>query len=252
MSARFSDFDPESSRIPVKHIPGRRKYFSKAPDSVNSWCDPMVTPCFLSISQRRSESCRAISRSWVDMNIVFSSLCAIEARRRMISTLLGKSRKAVGSSRNITGVDWASALAIITFWRSPSLRLLASLWRRSSIPTKAIARSTASRSSAVRRPQKPVYGARPRPTKVSTSIFSTSVRSVSTTPTVLASSRPRRSCRGRPSTLTSPERGGRNPDRVRRRVDFPAPLGPRKEVSSPAYSEAVRSRVTSLSSRPAR
>ena len=54
--------------------------------------------------------------------------------------MLVKSRKAVGSSSSITGVCCASALAIMAFCLSPSLRL-ATLRRASSpMPTVAMAR----------------------------------------------------------------------------------------------------------------
>ena len=38
-----------------------------------------------------------------------------------------------------------------------------------------------------------------------------------------------------------PERGGIKAERVRRRVDFPAPLTPSKQVSSPLFKQAVKS-----------
>ena len=116
----------------------------------------MAMPLARSMSQILSAIWSASSRSWVDMKTVFWSVCVRLWSSCMTSTLLGKSRKAVGSSRKMMGVSCASALAIITFCRSPSLRVCTMRWVSGSMRTRAMASCTILRSLSLSVPQKPV------------------------------------------------------------------------------------------------
>ena len=137
-------------------IPLREKKLLNVPFSDKSSGVPIVTPFSLSIIQTLSAICKASSKSWVLMKIVFPVSRDNRCNSCIISTLLGKSRKAVGSSRKITGVSCANALAIITFCFSPSLNVCIIRPVSTSIPTPAIARETISLSPFFNTPQKPV------------------------------------------------------------------------------------------------
>lgn len=103
---------------------------------VPTWSTPS------SSSQRRSATCKACSISWVERRMVLLSLWANWRNSCIMLTLLGKSRKAVGSSRNITGVCCANAFAIIVFCRSPSLSVWMSRDFSGVMPTMAMASLT--------------------------------------------------------------------------------------------------------------
>ena len=72
--------------------------------------------------------------------VVYGSGCAEFSK---FHNRAGRSRKAVGSSRMITGVSCANALAIITFCRSPSLSSCSGFFRRWLTPVRSTAASMA-------------------------------------------------------------------------------------------------------------
>ena len=201
---------------------------------------------FLSISHTSSANCRAILTSWVDRKIIFPVALANDFSSLIISTLLGKSRKAVGSSRYITGVCRANALAIITFCRSPSLSVSIIRWAKAVIPTISNASSTIRLSSVPKVPQKPVYGERPRATISLAVMFCISGFAVSTTPMSRANSLSPYSEMSLLSMKMFPSSFGRNPDNVFSRVDLPTPLAPNKHVRLPSLSSPLSLEATIL------
>ena len=151
----------------------------------------------------------------------------------MISTLLGKSRNAVGSSRIITGVSCARALAIIAFWRSPSLSVCNMRSAKGRMLTRSMAASTTAKSSWLSLPQKPVYGLRPMPTSSRTVMLRMSHFSVSTTLTRVDRALSLYFAKGLPCSRMLPSKGGWKAESVRNRVDLPTPFVPNRQVSSP-------------------
>ena len=193
----------------LNSTPGILKNISSTPSAASCSGLPQtgVVPRF--IIHKMSATRNAVPKSWVATTIVLRFSRERLRSRANVSILLSKSRNAVGSSSNITGVCCARVLAIIVFWRSPSLseatgRLLIFL-----IPVRANAFSTISRSSSPSFPKKSVYGILPSDTSSSTVICAENAcRSVSTTPTILACSRREYCDNSTPFTYICPDVGG--------------------------------------------
>ena len=221
-----------------KPMPLRTKKRDKVPSSAKSSGTPTSRRPPACISHTRSANWRARSKSCVERKMVLPVCRLSPWSSCIISTLLGKSRKAVGSSSKIMGVSWANALAIITFCRSPSLRVSDMRRNRCSTPTNRADCRTMSLSALSNVPQKPVYGLRPNPIKSSTERFCTWGRSVSTTPISRANSLSVYSSTSLFLIYICPSSLGWKDERVRSKVDFPTPLAPSRQVSSPLLISA--------------
>ena len=92
--------------------------------------------------------------SWLESSTALLCLCAKSWSRRMVSNRLATSRNAVGSSRIIMGVRWASDFAIMAFWRSPSESCDTKQLALCSMPASCMASRTRSLSEMRRRRQK--------------------------------------------------------------------------------------------------
>jgi len=114
----------------------------------------------------------------------------------------------------------------------------------SEMPTVSMASSTFFSSVSDSLPQNPVCGDLPIDTRSLAVVMCSGGFSVSTTESFLALSFSLIFVTDFPPIYTVPPSGARCPDSVRRMVDFPAPLGPKRQMSCPRSAEVLISDTT--------
>ncbi len=199
-SSARPDRQPDERRVDAEDVPDP----TRRPASDGG---PSATIRPASSTTTRGKKWAASARSWRTATIVVPSRRFSSTSSSMTSTWWRMSRWAVGSSRTRIGADCATATAMNTSCRSPIDSSRTSRWRRSPIPTRSIAPSTAVMSLA---------GARSAAARAASGRGRRPPRPASRTAARRAPARPRSSARrvrrwtrsiGSPTSSTEPDRG---------------------------------------------
>gem|GEM_PF-4286587 len=162
-----------------------------------------------------------------------SPSAARSCSRSRVSSWAAASKWLVGSSSSSTEGSWASARASCTRCRSPPDRVGYIRSARCCAPADTRARSTAAWSRGPSAANRLRCGVRPKATTARTGCATSSGSDCSTSAMLRARSRVLIRFKGRPCSSTVPASAPSTPASRCRRVDFPAPLGPRIPVTVP-------------------